>query len=109
MYNYDFKNELVVFEYNDCLVENNDKVNVLNVLVTNKNILFFYNQENDFVTLKSRGIFVTPTYELVMRVNLKTLKYVVEDNNTIINSNIIIFNFNLKDVLNKWGVLWKRK
>jgi len=105
LYNYNFKSEPVNFEYNDYLVKIGDKEVILNILVTNKNILLFYNQERDFAVLKSKGVFVTPTYELVMSIDLNELRYVVEDDNTIINDNIIIFKLNLKEVLNQNGDL----
>ena len=62
MYNYDFKNESIRLEKHNVFVEINSKELFVSILVTDKNLLLFYNTESDFVTQKSRGVFVTPSY-----------------------------------------------
>lgn len=98
MYNYDFKNESIKLEKHNVFAEINSKELFVNILVTDKNLLLFYNTESDFVTQKSRGVFVTSSYELLIKLDLENISYEEEDNNTYINNDeIILYDF----VLNK--------
>lgn len=97
MYNYDFKKEKVIYEKHNVFAEINNKELFVNIVVTDKNLLLFYNTESDFVTMKSRGIFVTPSYELLFKLDLENISYEVGDHNTYINNDeIILYDFVLK-------------
>lgn len=97
MYNYDFQNESVVSERQNVFAEIKEKELFVNVLVTDKNLLIFYNIENDIATLKSRGVFVAPNYELLIKFDLKSIRYSCEDNNTYINDDVVLYDFVLKE------------
>ena len=101
MYSYDFKSkeEKVLYEKRDAIVEIKDKTYELSVVVTNKNLLFF-NNANKFHALNSRAISIQPEYLLELTIPLENLKYSVEDGNTYIfyqDTDIIIYNFELKN------------
>lgn len=90
MYNYDFKDEKVVYECNNCFAEIKGKELFVNVLVTDKNVLLFYNKDQDFVAMKSKGVFVTPSNDLIMSISLDNIDYQIDENNTLINNGEII-------------------
>ena len=97
MYNYDFKDEKVLFEKNHCLAEINNKEIFIDVLVTDKNLLLFYNEANDFINMKTQGIFFTPNYELLKKIKLDNLAYECDDKNTYIDKEqIVIYDFCLQ-------------
>ena len=96
MYNYDFNDEFVLYEFNDYLVSVKDKELYLNILITNKNLLLFYDNSKDFIVQKSQGVFVNPNYDLILKLNLNNINHKVVDENSIINDNIIIYNFDIK-------------
>lgn len=101
MYNYDFENELVVFEKADCLISFNNKELISNILVTDKNILIFKNDVNPI--LKGREIHELPVYELIFKFDLNDIIYEVDEDNTIVKiakSELILFNFDLNKVKN---------
>ncbi|MBQ7030857.1 MAG: hypothetical protein IJN13_00600 [Bacilli bacterium] len=97
MYSYDFENESIICERHNVFAEIKEKELFVNVLVTDKNLLIFYNIENDIVTLKSRGVFVAPNYELLIKFDLKSIRYSCEDNNTYINDDVVLYDFVLKE------------
>jgi len=99
MYNYDFKNEIIKCELIDNLVEINNKELKVNVILTENSLLLFYNIANDFIKMKTQGVFVTPSYELLLKLKIKDFNYEVIDNNTYINNEeIIIYNFDINKV-----------
>ena len=70
------------------------------ILLTNKNILIFFDTNKDSA-LKGSGVQVMPEYALLAKIPLKELKCTSTDEETIINNNLIIYNFNLKEFLKK--------
>lgn len=97
MYNYDFTKETIKEEYIDKLVSINDKEILVNIIITDKNLLFFYNYDNDFVTKKAQGILLTTNYELIFQEELNSLNYVCDEDNTYINNDeVIIYDFILR-------------
>lgn len=99
MYNYDLKNEIIKCELIDNLVEINNKELKVNVILTENSLLLFYNTANDFIKMKTQGIFVTPNYELLLKLQINDFNYEVIDNNTYINNEeIIIYNFDINKV-----------
>jgi hypothetical protein len=102
MYNYSFKDEKVIFEKVDSLVEFNDKCYTLNILVTTKNLLLFKNINDDFLKRKSIGVFATPEYELVFKMLLNDISYSCESGDTILNNeNIILLDIDLSKIITK--------
>ena len=99
MYNYDFKDEFVVYEYNNCFSVVNNKEMFVNIIITSKNLLIFYDNNSNFIEKKAMGVFISPEYELIASLSLNELKYDCKDNNTSINNNIILYNFNIKNIL----------
>lgn len=102
MYNYDFDNEEVLLERVNCLISSNDKDMKCNILVTNKNILFFKNLKENSV-LSSREIHELPEYELFLNISLDDINYEVDEDNTIIKidkNELILFDFDLNKVKN---------
>lgn len=97
MYNYDFKDEKVDYEKTSCYVDINDSSYIFNMLITDDNILLFDNINKNNI-LNSRGYYMPPENELVLKIPLKNLKYKIKENNTIIsfnNKNIVIYDFDL--------------
>lgn len=102
MYNYDFikKEEKVLFEKTNCYVEIDDYSYNLNVLVTNKNILLFYNSLKNSA-LKASGIEEVPQYYLELAIPLNNLEYSIEDGNTFIefnNSDILLNDVDISKI-----------
>ncbi len=99
MYNYDFTKETIKEEYIDKLVSINDREVLVNIIITDKNLLFFYNYGNDFVTKKTQGILLTTNYELIFQKGLNNLNYACDEDNTYINNDeVIIYDFILKGI-----------
>lgn len=65
------------------------------ILLTNKNILIFFDTNKDSA-LKGSGVQVMPEYALLTKIPLKELKYTANNEETLIND-ITIYNFNLKE------------
>lgn len=103
MYNYDFElnKEKVTFEKNNVIIEISDKTYELNILITNKNILFF-NNVNKPNPLIASGIYIPPEYLLEISIPINELEYTCKENDTYLkhkNSKIIIYDFKLTDYL----------
>ena len=100
MYNYDFRNEKIKCELIDYMVEINCKELIVNVILTKEKLMLFYNSANDFINMKTQGVNIIPSYELILNLDLKKINYEVSDNNTYINNDeIIIYNFDLSKVI----------
>lgn len=100
MYNYDFQNEIIKCELIDYMVEINCKELIVNVILTKEKLMLFYNSANNFINMKTQGVNIIPSYELILNLDLKKINYEVSDNNTYINNDeIIIYNFDLSKVI----------
>lgn len=93
MYNYEFENEMVSYEVHNIFSEIKGNELFVNILITDKNLLIFYNLDNDIVVSKTKGVATSPVYELLMKFELDNIVYKIEDNNTYIKDNIILYNF----------------
>ncbi len=99
MYNYDFDNEKVTYEKVNCVAEINQREIFTNILVTDRNLLLFYNPNRGTLNERTMGVILSPEYELLRKINLEDIKYSCEDNNTYIDNDIVIYDFDLSKVL----------
>lgn len=103
MYNYDFlkDKEHAINEKEQVLVSFGNQKLLVNIMLTDKNLLFFYDTEKDS-PLKCSRISVVPQYEVLLKLSLDNLDYYIMDNFTEINFKgdvISIYNFNLDDFI----------
>ena len=98
MYDYDFTNEKVIKEAMTVNVKYNSKYYLANILLTPNNILFFIDSNNDNF-LKGSGVQVLPEFVLLTKYPINKLKYEEKENEIILNNEITIYNFELKDFL----------
>lgn len=103
MYNYDFlkDKEHAINEKEQVLVSFGNQKLLVNIMLTDKNLLFFYDTEKDS-PLKCSRMSVVPQYEVLLKLSLDNLDYHIIDNFTEINfkSDVIsIYNFNLDDFI----------
>lgn len=98
MYNYDFKSENILCEKHNVFAVIKEKELFVNIIVTNKNLLIFYNLDNDFVMQKTKGVFISANYELLVKYNLNNIKYYCENANTIIDNDVILYEFLLNEM-----------
>ena len=76
---------------------------LVNILLTNKNVLVFYDTERDN-PMKSGGMQIMPQFEVLFKIDLSNMNYKIEDEDTIININnnkVTLYNFNLKNFIEK--------
>lgn len=99
MYNYNFNDDIVLYEKNDCLINYNNRELFVNILITKKYLLVFVNIADDFFKMKTCGLLVSPSYELLKKYEFGKFKYEINDNNTYLDD-MIIYNFDLNE-LNK--------
>lgn len=90
MYYYDFKinNEQVLNEATDVNMKFNDKWMIVNILLTNKNIIFFNNIDSRF--------------EVLFKVSLSNMNYNILEDNTILNIDefsVTLYNFNIDEFI----------
>ena len=72
-------------------------------MLTNKNVLVFYDTERDNA-MKAGGMQVVPQFEVLFKIDLGNMDYNIVDEDTIINidnNNVTLYNFNLKDFIEK--------
>lgn len=105
MYNYAFKenDEHVLNEAADVNIKFDKKNMLVNILLTNKNVLVFYDTERDSA-LKTGGMQVMPEFEILFKVGLDNMDYIIKDEDTILNMNggsVTMYNFNIKDFIEK--------
>lgn len=105
MYNYTFKenNEHVLNEAADVNIKFEKRNMLVNILLTNKNVLVFYDTERDNA-LKTRGMQVMPEFEVLFKVDLSNMDYTINDEDTILHMNsgsVTMYNFNIKDFIEK--------
>lgn len=103
MYNYDFlkDNEHAINENEQVLVSFGSRKLLVNIMLTDKNLLFFFDTEKDS-PLKCSRMNVVPQYEVILKLSLDNLDYHVMDNFTEINFNddiISIYDFNLDEFI----------
>lgn len=103
MYNYDFlkDKEHAINEKEQVLVSFGNKKLLVNIMLTDKNLLFFYDTEKDS-PLKCSRMSVVPHYEVLLKLSLDNLDYHIMDNFTEINFKgdvLLIYNFNLDDFI----------
>ena len=96
MYNYDFKNEKVVYENNNIFISINGKELFVSLLITNKNILLFQDLKKNS-GLSGREMYIVPEYDLFQKISLHNLKYKIDNDDTLINDNIILYNLNIDE------------
>lgn len=105
MYNYTFKenDENVLNEAADVNFKFTNRNMLVNILLTNKNVLVFYDTERDN-PMKSGEMQIMPQFEVLFKIDLSNMNYKIEDEDTIININnnkVTLYNFNLKNFIEK--------
>lgn len=98
MYNYDFYNEKVVYENNNTFVNVNKKELYVSLLITTKNILLFQDLKKSS-PLNGRELYIMPEYDLLLKIDLGNTSYKVSDGDTLIDNNIVIYNFDLDKII----------
>lgn len=98
MYDYDFSNEKVINEAMTINIKYNNKYYLTNILLTQKNILFFIDENKDNF-LKGSGVQVLPEFVLLVKYPTDKIKFKENENETIINNELNIYNFDLKEFL----------
>ena len=105
MYNYPFRDneEYAISEGASVNCKAGNKNIIVNVLLTNKNILIFYDSDKNNL-VKSSGIQTMPEYEVLFKVPLDNMNYKVSEEDTLLNidgSDVTLYNFNIKDFIEK--------
>lgn len=105
MYNYPFRDneEYAISEGASVNCKAGNKNIIVNVLLTNKNILIFYDSDKNN-PIKSSGIQTMPEYEVLFKVPLDNMNYKVSEEDTLLNidgSDVTLYNFNIKDFIEK--------
>lgn len=101
MYNYEFKDEKILLENKDGLMEIDNNTYRRSIVITNQNILIF-NDVNKNNPLNGRAVSLLSDYLLDLSIPLENIDYKIEDNNTIINYNnkeIVLYNILLNEYL----------
>lgn len=98
MYDYDFKKETVIKEATNVNLKFIDRYFLASILLTDKNILIFFDSNKDNV-LKGSGVQVMPEYVLLTKLPLKDLTYQTKDEQITISDNLTIYNFDLNNFL----------
>lgn len=100
MYDYDFSKEKVIKEVTNLNLKYNKSYFLGSILLTTQNLLIFFDSNKDNA-LKGSGVQVISYYILLAKFNLKDITYQVKGNETIINKEITIYNFDLNVFLKK--------
>ncbi len=103
MYNYPFRDnkEYAISEKSsvNCMFDN--KSILVNILLTNKNILIFNDSDNPIKESKIKNL---SEYKVLFKVPLDNMNYKVNDKDTLLNINdsiVTLYNFNIKDFIEK--------
>ncbi len=105
MYNYDFKkeNESILKEIININTKIGNKYYITNLILTEKNLLIFYDMKNEDYKL-GVGINPFPNFYLLFSIPLKDLNYEIKENDTYIKTNnqeINFYDLKLEEFLNK--------
>lgn len=105
MYNYAFKenDEHVLNEAADINIKFDKRNMLVNILLTNKNVLVFYDTERDSA-FKTGGMQVMPEFEVLFKVDLGNMDYTINGEDTVLNVEntfVTMYNFNIKDFIEK--------
>lgn len=97
MYIYPFKenDEIIFNEREEVLVSLENKKLKVNILLSNKNILVFYN--TDF-NLNNKHI--TSNYKLIYKLDLGNMEYEIKNGNTYFKKiDVIFYDFDIEDFI----------
>lgn len=105
MYNYPFRDneEYVLSEFADVNCQADGSNMLVNILLTNKNILIFKDTDRDN-PLKSGGIQTMPEFDVCFKIPLDNMNYTINEEDTILNIDndvVTLYNFNIKDFIEK--------
>lgn len=100
MYNYPFKmmEENVLSERGNVLINMNNKKYFVNILLTSKNILVFYNKDAS----NNLGKHKVSKYEILLKIELGNMEYKIDLGNTIfniINNEVIFYDFDIEEFI----------
>jgi len=105
-YDYDFEknNEIIIGNFHDIPIDINGKRSLVNVVLTNRNLLFFYDTTKDS-PLRAPMIYEIANHELICKVSINKAKFnnkpTESDTQIIINEkSIIIYNLDLIPLIN---------
>ena len=103
MYNYPFRDneEYVLSEEAEVNCQVHESNMLVNILLTNKNILIFKEKNN---TLKSGEIHTMLEFEVCFKVPLNNMDYTINKEDTILNIDndvVTLYNLNIKDFIEK--------
>lgn len=97
MYIYPFKenDEIIFNEREEVLIRLENKKLKVNILLSNKNILVFYN--TDF-NLDNKHI--TSNYKLIYKIDLSNMEYEIKNKNSYFrNIDVIFYDFDIEDFI----------
>ena len=100
MYNYDFDNEKIIKEFTNTKIDINGDRKVLDIILTDKNILIFRESTQDNVLKAAIFIHQIPKYDLLYSFtkNVKMTNAPTMDDTTIHGEDeITLYNINLKE------------
>lgn len=105
MYNYNFKenNESLINEETNINIKINQKYYVVNFVLTEKNILIFYDINRNNV-LSSRLVQMVPQFELILKIKIDSIKYEMEEDNFILvidDKRINCYDFDVNKFVDK--------
>ena len=103
MYNYDFENnkEKIKEEITNVEVCFNNCYYLTNIVITNKNLLVFYDMNRDNV-LKSQGVQVLPDLNAFISVPIKKIETRYDNINSYIkyqNKEVTLYGINIEDYI----------
>jgi len=104
-YDYDFdeENEIILEELPNMPVDFNKQRKLVNIVITDENVLFFYDIKKDG-PLRANLIQEQPIFELVDKVNIKSAEFInipTDDDTTIYlkEKEITVYNLNLIKII----------
>lgn len=95
MYPFKENDEIVLNERENVLMKLNNKDILVNILLTSKNILVFYN--SDFKLNKRH---ISSNYKLIYKIDLSNMDYEIKMGNTYFkNKDIIFYELDIEDFI----------